>query len=115
MTTEMDEKVRYAHECAIRDLYKSKLTELRSGERVLRGEHQIPNSLNRADMLTVDENDLLRIWEFKIDADYSGLGQLLVYLAYKRSSIDFVRPVRGVLAAFSFPEEIRRAVEIMNL
>jgi hypothetical protein len=65
-------------------------------------------------MRTVDCNDLLREWEFKLHADYRALGQILIYVSYARQELGF-RPVQGVIAAFTFLPELRRAVEIMNL
>ena len=69
----------------------------------------------RADMRTVDHGQTLREWEFKIEADYSSLGQALVYVALARRASNFERPVRGVVAAFSFPDHIAYANEAMNL
>ena len=68
----------------------------------------------RADMRTVDCNGMLREWEFKIHADYQALGQILIYVAHARQEMAF-RPVQGVIAAFSFLPELRRAVDLMNL
>jgi hypothetical protein len=49
-----------------------------------------------------------------VHADHRALGQVLIYLAHARQQFSF-RPVRGVIASFSIPDELRRAVEVMNL
>src|SRR5262245_32901157 len=95
----------FAHECRIRDLYAARLTEFRPQERLLRTENGFAESRVRADMRTVDCGNVLRIWEFKIAASYDGLGQILTYLALERRATNFVRPVEGVLAAFSIQPE----------
>ena len=104
----------YVHESRIRDLYAQTLTAERPFERFVKKEVRYPQSPVRADMRTVDYNDLLREWEFKIHADYRALGQILIYVARARKELAF-RPVRGVIAAFTFLPELRHAVEIMNL
>lgn len=106
---------KYAGECKIRDLYSRRLTEFRPAERLLGTESMFEGSSVRADMRTVDEHNVLRIWEFKIFAGYEGLGQALTYLALARKAVNFDRPVKGVLAAFDFQSEIVSAVEVLNL
>jgi RecB family endonuclease NucS len=66
-------------------------------------------------MRTVDSENVLRVWEFKIVASYDGLGQILSYLALERRATDFGRRVEGVLAAFSIQPEIRTAIDVLNL
>jgi hypothetical protein len=65
-------------------------------------------------MKTVDTHNVLRVWEFKIQADYNGLGQVLTYLALERKSSPG-RQVRAVLAAFEFAGSIIETNEILNL
>lgn len=104
----------FARECEIRDHYASQLSEHRSCERLIRTEPTFAGSSLRADMKTVDASNVLRVWEFKIHADYRGLGQVLTYLALERLSSPG-RQVRAVLAAFTFSTEITQANEILNL
>jgi hypothetical protein len=66
-------------------------------------------------MRTIDGTGLLREWEFKIIADYRTLGQILLYIAHARRERQFERPIRGVIAAFTIPIELRIAVEVLNL
>lgn len=105
----------YAHECRIRDAFAEHLHELRPAERLVDTEvrYDVPGA--RADMRTVDDRQTVREWEFKIEADYSSLGQALVYVALARRAYGFGRSVRGVVAAFSFPAHIAYANEAMNL
>ena len=108
-------KESFAHECHIRDLYAARLEEFRPDERVVKTEQIFPGSRVRADIWTVDRHEVLRVWEFKIFASYDGLGQALTYLALARMHQDFRRPVRAVLAAFTFQPEVAAAVEVLNL
>ena len=103
-----------ASECRIRDYFSRLIEHQRPGEILVRREQRYSGSLLRADMRTVDQNDLLREWEFKLEADYKALGQILQYLALARTNEKF-RPIRGVIAAFTFTKELRLANEIMNL
>lgn len=103
-----------AHECHIRDSFADRLATLRPHERLLKTEVQYDQSRIRADMRTVDEHEVWREWEFKVHADYTALGQVLIYVAMAREAHSF-RPVRGVIAALTFQPELVRAVEIMNL
>ncbi|WDZ84715.1 hypothetical protein [Micromonospora cathayae] len=105
----------YAHECRIRDLYASRLREFRPDERLLQTEHTYEESKVRGDMRTIDRVDTIRIWEFKINAGYEGLGQILTYLALARKDLAFKRQVRGVLAAFHIQPEVALAIEVLNL
>lgn len=104
----------YAHECAIRDTYARRLEDFRPQERLIRTELTYQAVGLRADMKTVDTDNVLRVWEFKIQADYNGLGQVLTYLAMERKSSPG-RQVRAVLAAFEFADSIVEANEILNL
>lgn len=104
----------YAHESRIRNLFAQRLDLERPFERFVKKEVRYRRSTVRADMRTVDCNGLMREWEFKIHADYRALGQILIYVAHARQELGF-RPVQGVIAAFTFVAELRRAVEIMNL
>jgi RecB family endonuclease NucS len=105
----------FAHECRIRDVYASRLSEFRPREKLLKTEYTFAGSRIRADMRSVDSINTLRIWEFKLFAGYEGLGQILTYLALERRATNFQREVRGVLAAFSIQPEIRTAVDVLNL
>ncbi|MFG2343995.1 hypothetical protein [Streptomyces phaeochromogenes] len=104
----------FAHECAIRDVYALRLPEFRPQEHLIRTEPTVNGSNLRADMKTVDVEDTLRIWEFKIHADYRSVGQVLTYLAMERLGSP-ERKVRAVLAAFDLSAEIVQANEILNL
>src|SRR5207237_389767 len=104
----------FVHESRIRDLYAERLEQERPFERFVNKEVRYRLSGVRADMRTVDRRGLLREWEFKIHGDYRALGQILIYVAHARHELGF-RPVQGVIAAFTFLPELRRAVEIMNL
>ena len=105
----------FAHECRIRDLFVQELPIQRPSERLITTEFTYPGASARVDMRTVDATNLLREWEFKIHADYSALGQILTYVALQRRQLNFTRPVRGVIAAFTFQREIMDAIEILNL
>ncbi|MEU0859275.1 hypothetical protein ABZ352_28205 [Streptomyces griseofuscus] len=104
----------YAHECAIRDTYARRLEDFRPQERLIRTELTYQEVGLRADMKTVDTDNVLRVWEFKIQADYNGLGQVLTYLAMERKSSPG-RQVRAVLAAFEFADSILETNETLNL
>ena len=107
-------KFHYAHECHVRDAYAHNLRALRPDERLVKREHRYISAGRRIDMRTVDRLGTLREWEFKISADHRTLGQILIYLAHARRELGF-RPIRGVIAAFEIPEELRIAVEVMSL
>jgi RecB family endonuclease NucS len=66
-------------------------------------------------MRTVDLNNVLREWEFKMRANASSLGQLLRYVALSRRDQNFQRHVVGVLAAFEFAEDVHFTNASMNL
>lgn len=104
----------YAHECRIRNAFASNFREQRPLERVLSCETRYTATALRADLRSVDRTGLLREWEFKIQADHYVLGQILTYVAYARQEMRF-RPVRGVIASFSFTDDLRMAIEVMNL
>lgn len=105
----------FAHECRIRDLYANRLKEFRPAEKLLKTEYKFDGSFVRADMRTVDVSDIIRVWEFKLVGSYEGLGQILTYMALARLAEDFSRPVKGVFAAFGWQQEVRMAVEVLNL
>lgn len=105
----------YAHECRIRDAYSQRLREFRPKERMLNTEHPYANGRLRADLRTIDDEGVRRIWEFKISAGYGALGQILTYLAQARKDALFESTVRGVLAAFHFHQEVWTTVEVLNL
>jgi hypothetical protein len=105
----------FSHECRIRDFYANNLSRERADELLLDTEHSFSDGSTRADMFTVDKSDLMRIWEFKIKADYEALGQILTYVALAKQKTDFKRSIRGVIAAFEFRREIQIAIEVLNL
>ncbi len=108
----------FERETRIRDAYAANLARERPRERLLSLEHtygEVTMRSIRGDMKTVDHNNALHIWEFKIQAGYSGLGQILAYVAMARKAVGFEKIVRGVLAAFSFQPEIKEAIELLNL
>ena len=107
-------KFHYAHECHVRDAYAHNLPTLRPDERLVKRELRYVSAGRRIDMRTVDRLGTLRDWEFKISADHRTLGQVLIYLSHARRELGF-RPIRGVIAAFEIPEELRIAVEVMSL
>ncbi len=111
----MAEEREFARETRIRDLYAERLARYRPNERLLRTESGFSGSRKRADMRTVDSNNLIRVYEFELVAVYEGLGQALVYLAMARRELGLERRVQGVLAAFRFESEVWQTVEILNL
>lgn len=106
---------RFARETKIRDLYASRLTTLRPQEKLLKTEAGYESSLCRADMRTVDVNNVIREWEFKLSADYRALGQVLQYLALCRKERNFERDILAVIAAFKFTPELQTTVRVLNL
>jgi hypothetical protein len=105
----------YARERLIRDHFAACLRDERPGEVLLDTESSPKGLAIRADMKTVDNKNIVRIWEFKIRAGYEGLGQVLTYLAMARRDDCFQRYICGVLAAFEFQPEIVEAIQILNL
>lgn len=105
----------FAHECKIRDYYCSRLKEFRRDELAIKREATFEGWALRADLRTVDHNNVLREWEFKIRADYSSLGQILTYTALMREQLNFERDVQGVIAAFQIPDYLLKAIRINNL
>lgn len=110
-----EDDVRYEHECRVRDLYAARLEELRPSERLLSTEHTYGDGSIRGDMKTVDAANTIRVWEFEIFCSYTGLGQILTYVAAARRATSFKRRIRGVLAAFEFQREVAEAVDVLNL
>ena len=111
----MKKSKNFAHECQIRDCYANCFTKFRSDERIIQREHRCGETSIRADLYSVDGQNVLREWEFKIHADYKALGQILTYVAMARKQSNFNKTIRGVIAAFGFQPEVREANEIMNL
>lgn len=111
--------VNFAHECRIRDAYAKAFPVLRRDEKVLQCEAGYETSPVRADLRSIDSRNVIRVWEFKIEADYSSLGQVLTYLALAKVEEGpdraLERPIVGVIAAFTIPREIRLAVSMNNL
>jgi hypothetical protein len=109
-------EVTYARERAIRDSYADDLQRYRPEELEVNRE-ALPGLQNRkrADLVTVDRQRLLRVWEFKIRATAEALGQLLVYLALCRRHYGDQRVIRAVLAAAEFDPDVTCAIEALNL
>jgi hypothetical protein len=107
--------VPFAHETHIRNAFLEELASYRPNEKVIGRELTYEQPGARVDLRTVDSHQTIREWEFKIKADYSALGQILVYVALARAEYSNQRIIRGVLAAFAFPERIRYTVEALNL
>lgn len=103
-----------AKEREVRDYYAQHLGRARPHEHLAKKEQGYVLSRLRADMRTIDLHDTIREWEFKLHADYRAIGQILTYVALARRELGF-RAVRGVVAAFSFAEEVSLANEVMNL
>ena len=117
LTTLRDEVIdrkHFARECRVRDYYAEHLSNFRPGELLVSREQGYPTSATRADMRTVDADNILREWEFKISADYRALGQIIQYVALARLAENF-RKIRGVIAAFKFSPELPKVVEVANL
>ena len=109
-------EVTYARERAIRDSYAADLQRYRPEELEVNRE-ALPGlqKQKRADLLTVDRQRLLRVWEFKVRATPTALGQLLVYLALCRRHYGDQRIIRPVLAAAEFDPDVTVAIEALNL
>lgn len=105
----------FERETRIRDYCATNLDMLRPQERVIGKEFAWTYGGVRADLRTVDKDDVLRDWEFKIEADYCALGQILTYVALTRQHTKFQRRVVGVIAAFSFHPLLKQTIETMNL
>jgi len=105
----------FAYECHIRDFFAKNITQFRPGELVSSKEVIYAKSNIRADLRTVNCRDVIFEWEFKIEADYSAIGQVLSYTAQAKTEFGFKRTVRPVIAAFKFPDEIKLAIEVNNL
>jgi hypothetical protein len=105
----------YEHECRIRNCFAKNLTDIRPNERLIATESVYEGTGTRVDMRTVDKFNVLREWEFKIQAGYTALGQILTYLAMSRLRDNFQSRITGVIAAFDFHPELARVIEVMNL
>lgn len=105
----------YEHECRIRDCFAKNLSDLRPNERLIATESVYEGTGTRVDMRTLDKFNVLREWEFKIEAGYTALGQIVTYLAMARVRDNFRNRITGVIAAFDFHPELARVIEVMNL
>jgi hypothetical protein len=105
----------FARETRIRDLIAYRLGEFRQGEYLVGTEVGFPISRKRADLKTIGPGNVLRLYEFKLEADTSAIGQLLGYIALERLVSDFSRDICGVLAAFRFEDEVITTIRVMNL
>ncbi|MCG3865810.1 MULTISPECIES: hypothetical protein [unclassified Photobacterium] len=106
----MDDKIKDIKELKMRDSYAKRLREFRPDERLISREGTIHGTSLRTDMITVDIKNVIRVWEFKVTADYSALGQLLVYLHLKRKETEFKKSVIGVLAVTEISEYIKEVI-----
>lgn len=111
----MEDVTLYERESRVRDYYAAELGQHRPGELLIARENSYAGTAVRADMRTIDRRNIIRLWEFKIRASYTALGQILVYVAMARRAEGHDRPIRGVIAAFEFQPEIVDTVERMNL
>jgi len=103
-----------APEIRVRNYYVARLARMRPAQHPIATEQRYAGCGLRADLRTIDNQDVLREWEFKLHADYRAIGQILAYVALARKEWAF-RPVRGVVAAFSFSPEVALTNEVMNL
>lgn len=106
----------YVQERLMRDHYAADLRAYRPNELEVSRE-AIPGSIRRkrADLLTVDRQRNLRVWEFKVRAAAGALGQLLVYLALCRRHYGEHRVIRPVLAAAELDPDLTFTIEALNL
>jgi hypothetical protein len=113
--TNIDEVI-YARETAMRDAYANDLRRYRTTEYELSRE-KLPGitAAKRADLFTVDQHDVLRVWEFKIRASSDAIGQVLVYLALCRRHYGLNRIIRPVIAAAEFDPDVLYAIEALHL
>lgn len=102
-------------EVRVRDFFAARIERVRPLEKVVKREQGYEASNLRADLRTVDTGDILREWEFKLHADYRAIGQIQTYVALARRDLGPARIVRGVIAAFTFSDEVRLTNESMNL
>lgn len=111
-----DPSIIYARECVVRDAFADALHEYRPLELEISRE-SLPGLIGRkrADLFTVDRDDVLRVWEFKLRAGPDAIGQVLVYLALCRKHYGFNRVIRPVLAAAEIDNDVRYAVEALHL
>lgn len=105
----------FERESRIRDLFAARLADYRPNERLIDVESGFKESRRRADLRTVDPENVVRMYEVELVAGYTGLGQVLVYTAIAREELGFHREVRGVLAAFRFEPDVLRAIRVLNL
>jgi len=105
----------FSHETHIRDAFAQSLRQYRPLERLIDTEVKFPETGVRVDMRTIDPTEIIREWEFKLVADYTALGQILIYVSLARKFYGPKKIVRGVLAAFDFPETITYSIEALNL
>lgn len=93
----------------LRDKFAARLSDFRPNEKLLGCEITYRCGL-RSDMETIDKDNTVRIWEFKLNADYSAIGQLIVYMAMKRNENKGKKKIVGVLAAVEIPKFIEEAI-----
>jgi hypothetical protein len=105
----------FERETRVRDLFARRLRDFRPREHLIDVESSFKDSRRRADLRTVDPDNVVRVYEVELVAGYTGLGQALVYTAMAREELGFDRDVRGVLAADRFDPEVVRAIRVMNL
>ena len=98
-------------ETEVRNIFASHFNDLRGGgEKLIGYENKCGDSFLRSDLRSILPDGTILEWEFKLEADYSALGQVLVYMSKVKSEYNFNRKVRGVIAALCIPEKIIEAV-----
>lgn len=102
------------YETELRDKFAAKLQYFRPNEKLLSKEAINEFGL-RTDMETVDVNNTIRIWEFKLRADYSAIGQIIVYTNLKRLESHANRQIVGVIAAVEIPEYVEKSINACGL
>lgn len=112
---ESDIPFEYEKETKIRDHYADNLGDLRKKEVLIGREVKTHNHNLSIDMLTVDHKNTIRVWEFKLTADYSAIGQLIVYMALKKQETGGTRRIKGVIAAVNIPDFISESINMSLL
>jgi hypothetical protein len=105
----------FAHECRVRDLYATRMSEFRPGEVLIGTETCFAASNRRADLKSVDAANILRLYEFKLVAGPAAIGQVLTYVHLEQHELGYGRDIRGVLAAFRFEPDVIETIRAMHL
>ena len=105
----------FAHECRVRDLFATRMSEFRPGELLIGTEACFAASNRRADLKSVDVANVLRLYEFKLIASPAAIGQVLTYVHLKQHERGYATDVRGVLAAYRFEHDVIETIRAMHL